>query len=137
MDEYALEMLNLARQGFYCSQIVVLLGLEVRGEENPALVRALAGLSYGGGGGRGSCGAFTGACCLLGLFAGRGRAEEEESPHLMLMLEELSDWFAAQGRHGRRDDQPGLVPLVVVEGVAIFVVEHRPRLAHVGLAASL
>ncbi|MCB2189349.1 MAG: C-GCAxxG-C-C family protein [Deltaproteobacteria bacterium] len=96
MDETEIRMLQLGHEGFYCSQIIVILGLELRGEENPALVRSLAGLAYGCGAGRGTCGALTGGACLLGLYAGKGASEEEESPKLMVMLQELADWFAAR-----------------------------------------
>lgn len=102
MDDYQIQMLRLAANGYSCGQIIVQLGLEARGEKNPALVRAMAGLAYGCGGGRASCGALTGGCCLIGLYAGKGRDPETESDRLMLMLGELSDWFETQvgGRYG-------------------------------------
>ncbi|MFH1058989.1 MAG: C-GCAxxG-C-C family protein [Pseudomonadota bacterium] len=94
MDELDLRLLQLAGQGYHCSQIIILLGLEARGEDNPGLVRALAGLAYGCGGGRGACGALSGAACLIGLHAGKGAAEEQEDERLLMMLQELGDWFA-------------------------------------------
>jgi len=93
MDETQIRMLQLGKKGYTCSQIILLLGLEVRGETNPDLVRAMAGLAYGCGSGQGSCGVLTGGCCLLGLYAGKGSDEEIASERLTLMLQELTDWF--------------------------------------------
>jgi len=102
MDDTLLKMIQLAQKGYYCSQIIMLMGLEAKGETNRELVRAMAGLAYGCGGSRGTCGALTGAASLLALYAGKGDESEEESPHLMMMLEELSAWFAQRvgGRYG-------------------------------------
>ena len=96
MDDYQVQMLRLGSAGYSCSQILIQLALDVRGEENPALVRSMAGLAYGCGGGKGSCGALTGGCCLLALFAGKGDDTERESDRLPLMLNEMSDWFESQ-----------------------------------------
>lgn len=86
-------MIQLAGKGYTCSQILVLLALGARGEENPALVRAASGLAYGCGGGAGTCGVLTGGSSILALYAGKGSEEETESEKLLLMLEELTDWF--------------------------------------------
>jgi hypothetical protein len=94
MDNTQIRMLQLGQQGYNCSQIMILLGLELRGEENPGLVRALGGLAYGCGSGHGSCGVLTGGCCLLALYAGKGSTHETPSDRLMLMLQELNDWFS-------------------------------------------
>jgi hypothetical protein len=93
MDETQIRMLQLGKRGYICSQIILLMGLEVRGETNPGLVRAMAGLAYGCGSGQGTCGVLTGGCCLLGLYAGKGSDEENPSERLTLMLQELTDWF--------------------------------------------
>lgn len=97
-----IRVMRLAGQGLYCSQIMGALALETRGGSNPELIRSLAGLAYGCGTGQGSCGVLTGAACVLALYAGKGGPGEEESPALALMLEELTDWFAARanGREG-------------------------------------
>jgi hypothetical protein len=94
MDDLMIRILQMAHKGYSCSQILILLALEARGEENPALVRAAAGLAYGCGLGKGSCGVLTGGSCVLALFAGKGSDEEQESDKFMLMLQELSDWFS-------------------------------------------
>jgi hypothetical protein len=93
MNDLMIRMLQLSQQGYGCSQILILLFLEARGEDNPTLVRSMAGLAYGCGGGRATCGTLTGACCALALYAGKGSDDEEASERLMLMLQEMSDWF--------------------------------------------
>ena len=88
-----LSILPLAQKGYCCSQIILLLGLEAQGSENPALIRAVSGLCHGIGGAGHTCGALTGAACLLGLYAGKGQQSEEENERLPLMLESLAHWF--------------------------------------------
>jgi len=102
MDDVMMRMLQLSQKGYGCSQILIRLFLEARGEDNPALVRSMAGLAYGCGGGRATCGTLTGGCCALALYAGKGEDGEAGSERLLLMLQELSDWFENQvgGPHG-------------------------------------
>ncbi len=92
MDDLMLPIVRYKQQGFYCSQILVLLGLENLGKEAPDLVRASHGLAVGLGAGE-LCGALTGGAALLGLYAGRGDAGEMEDPRLNAMLRELVAWF--------------------------------------------
>lgn len=92
MDEYE-RMLELKQQGFYCSQILLLLGMELQGKENPDLVRAVHALAGGIGFSGETCGALTGGACLLGLYAGKGAPEDEDDPRLIFMAEELVRWF--------------------------------------------
>ncbi|MEE4607909.1 MAG: C-GCAxxG-C-C family protein [Desulfobacteraceae bacterium] len=100
MDDTRIRMMQLAAGGYYCSQIIVQLALDARGEENAALVRAMAGPAYGCGDGRATCGALTGGCCLLALYAAKGCDTENESDRFFLMLNELTGWFDQQvGRH--------------------------------------
>jgi hypothetical protein len=96
MDDRMMAMMRLAARGYSCAQIMVQLALAERGETNPALVRAMAGLAYGGGTGTGTCGALAGACCLLGLYAGKGSDDETEAAQLPLMLDEIGQWFEAK-----------------------------------------
>jgi len=93
MDDVMMHLLQLSGRGYGCSQILLRLFLELRGEDNPALIRSMSGLAYGCGAGRATCGTLTGGCCVLGLYAGKGTDEEQGSDRLMLMLQELSDWF--------------------------------------------
>ncbi len=95
MDEL-IRMLELAGQGFHCSQILVSLGLEAQGKENSDLIRAMAGLAGGVGFCGDICGALTGGSCLLALYAGRGTPDEEEDPKLNLMINELVEWFTQE-----------------------------------------
>ncbi len=95
MDE-VLRMLELAGQGFHCSQILLFLGLEAQGKQDPDLIRAMAGLAGGVGFSGDICGALTGGACLLGLYAGRGTSEEEEHPILNPMIDELVEWFSQE-----------------------------------------
>jgi hypothetical protein len=101
MDDTTMEMMRLAARGYSCAQIMVAMAPGIRGEENPALVRAMAGLAYGGGTGGGTCGALAGAWCLVGLYAGKGKDEETESLRLPRMLEEITEWFQERIGHAR------------------------------------
>ncbi len=87
------QMMALRKQGFYCSQILILQGLELMGKSNPDLVRAMQGLAGGMGFSGEICGALTGGACLLGLYAGKGLPEQEEDPRLAFMVEDLVRWF--------------------------------------------
>jgi hypothetical protein len=102
MTDFDIRMLQLAQKGYGCSQILMQLALKARGEDNPAMVRSMAGLAYGCGAGHATCGTLTGACCVLGLYAGKGADEEPGSERLRLMLQELSEWFEEKvgGPHG-------------------------------------
>lgn len=93
MDDTTLRMMRFAGEGFCCAQILVLLALEDMGREDPDLARAARGLCHGGGDCAGTCGVLTGAALVLGLYAGKGTAMEEDHDRLALMLAELADWF--------------------------------------------
>lgn len=86
-------MFELAQKGYYCSQILLALGLENCGRTNPDLIRTMAGLAHGAGFGSGTCGALTGGMCLLALYAGHGTDEEEEHIAFMGMRMQLAEWF--------------------------------------------
>ena len=93
MDEMQLRLYDLTQKGYTCSQILLLLALELQGKEDPDLIRAMSGLARGTAGGEGTCGTLTGAACLLGLYAGKGSDDELEHERLPGMLEELWEWF--------------------------------------------
>jgi C_GCAxxG_C_C family probable redox protein len=88
-----LRMLELAGQGFHCSQILLFLGLESQGKSDPDLIRAMAGLAGGIGFSGDTCGALSGGACLIALYAGRGTPDEEEHAKLNLIINELVEWF--------------------------------------------
>jgi hypothetical protein len=83
---------QLKKQGFCCSQMLLLMGLEDKGKTDRDLIRAVSGLASGLFSGE-ICGALTGGACLLGLYAGRGSAEDPEDHRLCIMVEELVTWF--------------------------------------------
>jgi C_GCAxxG_C_C family probable redox protein len=100
MDQTMLRMMELDYNGYYCSQILLILALEAQGKNDPDLVRAMGGLAHGSSFDDGICGTLTGAACLLGLYAGKGSDEEHEDEQLKFMLKDLGDWF--EQRFGRR-----------------------------------
>jgi len=95
MDEIE-HLIILRRQGFYCSQILMLQGLEQLGKSNPDLIRAMHGLAGGLGFSGELCGALTGGASLLGLYAGKGEAEQPDDPRLDFMIQDLVKWFKAE-----------------------------------------
>lgn len=86
----------LREQGFFCSQIILNMGLEMQGKTNPELVRAMHALAGGLGFTGELCGALTGGASLLGLYAGKGTPEQEDDPRLLFMVEDLVKWFKAE-----------------------------------------
>ncbi len=94
MNVEMVRMIQLAQQGFYCSQILLSLGLEAQGKTNADLIRTMGGLAGGLGFSGDICGVLTGAVCLLGLYAGKGTPEEEEDQRLNLMVDQLVEWFS-------------------------------------------
>jgi hypothetical protein len=100
MDQTLLRIMELDYQGYYCSQILLILALESQGKSNPDLVRATGGLAHGSGFNNGFCGTLTGAACFLGLYAGKGSDDEYEDENLKHMLKDLGDWF--ENTFGRR-----------------------------------
>ncbi|MEI2659686.1 MAG: DVU_1555 family C-GCAxxG-C-C protein [Bifidobacterium adolescentis] len=92
MDD-ADRMRELKAQGFYCSQIVLIMGMELMGKDNPDLVRAMHALAGGIGFTGETCGALTGGACLAGLYAGKGTPKQEDDPRIFFILEELVKWF--------------------------------------------
>jgi len=93
MDDARIRMMELSQKGYYCSQIQLSLALEAQGKQDPDLIRAMAGLAVGVGEGAGTCGALTGAACMIALYAGKGQDSETEMDEFRLMLAELWEWF--------------------------------------------
>ena len=87
--------MDLAMQGYQCSQILMVLALEAQGKENPDLVKAMSGLVGGMGCGK-TCGALTGGSCVLGLYAGKDSSENNSDDRLQGMLRQFVDWFEAE-----------------------------------------
>ena len=84
-------IMELSREGLYCSQIMVQLALDAEGRENPELIEAVRGLCGGFAWSGGPCGALSGGACLLSLL-GRGLdiSEREE------LVAEFHRWFAGR-----------------------------------------
>jgi hypothetical protein len=95
MDELE-KMKQYRQQGFYCSQILLLMGLDLLGKENPDLVGAMHGLAGGLGFTGELCGGLTGGACFLGLYAGKKQPADEEDPRLDFMIEDLVKWFKTE-----------------------------------------
>lgn len=93
MNEMFFKMVQLSQEGFFCSQIMLIIGLTAQGKENPDVIRAMSGLICGMGYQGKICGALTGGVCLIGLYAGKGTAEEKEDDRLNLMIGEFVEWF--------------------------------------------
>lgn len=92
-SEHDFDILKLAHQGYCCSQIVLQLALHLQGLESPGLIRAMSGLCHGLSASKGTCGALTGAACLIAYYGGKGSSLEEPHDRLPLMLSELATWF--------------------------------------------
>ncbi len=96
MNDIGFRLIQLAGKGYCCSQILMLLALEIQGRENPDMVRAMSGLCMGPGNSGGICGVFTGAACVLALYGAKGADAEKEAVKLPLMFAELGEWFASR-----------------------------------------
>lgn len=99
MDEAAFRMFELHSQGFTCGQILLALGMDRRGEENPDLLRAVHGLAGGVGFSGQVCGALSGGVCLLALFLGKGTADEEPHEGFYDAIRDFGQWFQEEFGH--------------------------------------
>ena len=99
LNELFFEILSLKQGGYCCSQIVMKLALRELGQDNPSLVRAVAGLCFGAGSPEGTCGILTAAACALSLSLGTAELADADLPSL---LSQLDDWFeaTAEGSYG-------------------------------------
>ena len=93
MDDFLMRLMELSSQGFFCSQILLMLRLEAEGKQNPDLVRALGGLAGGLGFSGKTCGALTGGACLIAYYAGKGAPDERADDRLNDMIASLVEWF--------------------------------------------
>lgn len=87
-----MRLLELAAQGYYCGQILMILALEERGEENRALVQTMGSLSGGLGFTGKNCGALTGGACLLAYLA-PSEADGVLSGEAQVLITEFVRWF--------------------------------------------
>jgi hypothetical protein len=84
MSDTSKEIRRLSAEGYCCSQIMVKMGLDAKGDENPELLDAVAGLCGGLYSGL-CCGILTGAACLLSLYDKKKAASQ--------MIPKLVEWF--------------------------------------------
>lgn len=87
---------HLQTKKLNCAQIMMQMGLSSLGQDNPLAVKAMSGLGSGLCGCGKTCGALTGAACLISLFAGRGTDDETSDENLSIMIKELVSWFETQ-----------------------------------------
>jgi len=95
MNDDSFRVMDLAMKGYQCSQILMALALEAQGKQNEDLLRAMSALTGGMGCGK-TCGALTGGCSVLGLFAGWGTADAMADERLAAMLNEFVEWFESE-----------------------------------------
>ena len=89
-----LELVPLIREGYCCSQLLILLVLQQQGVENPGLVRAAGGLCHGMGQSGGACGLLTGGAAALGYLACKGATGESAHPMAEPLINDYATWFA-------------------------------------------
>ena len=94
LNALMLELIPLIREGYCCSQLLVLLVLRQQGVENPGLVRAAGGLCHGMGQSGGACGLLTGGAAALGYLACKGAAGEAAHPMAEPLINDYAAWFA-------------------------------------------
>ena len=87
MNDTLREVLRLSGDGYCCSQIMVLMGLDAIGDENPELLESVAGLCGGLHSGL-LCGILTGAACLLSMI--------DRINAKAVMIPKLTAWFKEQ-----------------------------------------
>jgi C_GCAxxG_C_C family probable redox protein len=95
MNDDSFRVMDFAMKGYQCSQILMAVALEAQGKQNPDLVRAMSGLLGGMGSGK-TCGALTGGCSVLGLYAGWGTPDSIPDERLAAMLAEFVEWFETE-----------------------------------------
>ncbi len=95
-DAFVQRMIELAENGYNCSQIVMSLALEQEDQQNPDLIRAMSGLGDGCGFFNETCGILTGSACRLSWYAGKGSDREKASEKYLPMLQDLGEWFEEQ-----------------------------------------
>jgi C_GCAxxG_C_C family probable redox protein len=98
MNDDSFRVMEFAMKGYQCSQILMAMALEAQGKENPDLLRAMSGLLGGMGSGK-TCGALTGGCSVLGLYAGWGTPDASQDERLAAMLADFVEWFEAEIKH--------------------------------------
>lgn len=94
MNALLLELVPWIREGYCCSQLLILLVLRAQGAENPGLVRAAGGLCHGMGQSGGACGLLTGGAAVLGYLACKGADGETPHPMAEPLVNDYATWFS-------------------------------------------
>jgi len=84
MRDTTREIIRLSQDGYCCSQILVQMGLDAMGDDNPQLLDAVKGLCGGLHSGL-ICGTLTSAACLLSMY------DSEKAKETMIPA--LVEWF--------------------------------------------
>lgn len=84
MEDDILRLHQKIQEGKCCSQVMVSMGLELTGQENPQLEQAAGALCQGIRSGL-TCGVLTGAAMMLCLF--------DQEKAVSQMIPELTQWF--------------------------------------------
>ncbi len=92
MNPALLELVPYVRQGECCSQLLMRLALQLRGEENEGLIRAMRGLCHGIGQSGAACGLLGSGAAVLAWLSGKDGGETH--PMLEPLENEYALWFA-------------------------------------------
>ena len=76
----------------HCGQIMLLLSIELREEDEPMLIRAMGGVSSGMFSGL-NCGTLTGGACLIASYCAASAPAESDKYNYSGMVAELVEWF--------------------------------------------
>ncbi|WP_010259634.1 C-GCAxxG-C-C family protein [Treponema primitia] len=82
------------QKGYHCSQVMMWLSLELRGINDPLLIRAMGGLALGMFSSK-ACGTLTGAACTLSSYFPRNEGESEPEAY-RAPVHEFVTWFKDQ-----------------------------------------
>lgn len=96
MDDMEFQLFKLRSSGYCCTQILVKMTLEAEEKENPDVMKAVNGLCMGIGGMQMTCGLLTGGIAILGLYAGKGKDNEQPHSDFFTMVKEYADWFESE-----------------------------------------
>ena len=95
MTETMDRIIDLAAQGYCCSQLLLQLALDLHGGDNPDLIRANGALCRGHGSSEGVCGLLQGGNLVLGLYLA-GPPNNWSHEYFATALTEFNEWFAQQ-----------------------------------------
>ena len=87
MEDYHDRIMGYHLDGLCCAQVLLQMGLDEKGSENPELIRAVKGLCGGLYAGL-DCGALTGGACLLSLLCPDDECQSTVSA--------LTEWFKSR-----------------------------------------